>query len=132
MANTSFRLSVKTASLSEDLSSVTPTYPNEEDYEYGPRGPFYGTVFAIFLLIILLAVTGNSLVIFIVLRFRGMRNSVTNFYIMNVALSDLFYTILCVPITVYLFFWYEWHFGNFFCKTFAVLQTVSSFYNSFF
>ncbi|PIK61568.1 putative G-protein coupled receptor [Apostichopus japonicus] len=123
--NTSDGVSKMVQSGDDGSSTVTPQYSDYSDYQYGPVGPFYSTVFAIFILIILMSATGNSLVIFIVLRFRAMRNSVTNFYIMNVALSDIVYTFMCVPVMAYIFFWHVWHFGNFFCKLFAVLQTAT-------
>lgn len=107
-------------------NTYTPEYSYYSEYpgEMG-GGPFYTIVFLVFIGIILVSVAGNSLVIFIVLRYRNMRISVTNFYIMNVALSDVVYTLFCMPITSYLFLSYYWIFGEFLCKFFSILQPAT-------
>ena len=48
---------------------------------------------------LLLGVTGNSLVIFSILRYRRMQ-TVTNIFLTSLATADLMLVILCVPIKV--------------------------------
>ncbi|XP_022111167.1 G-protein coupled receptor 54-like [Acanthaster planci] len=76
-------------------------------------------------LITILALLGNSMVIIIVLRYRNMRSSVTNFYIMNLAVSDIVFVVVCAPLTSVQFATVQWHFGEFFCKLNAYVQCVS-------
>ncbi|XP_071795062.1 G-protein coupled receptor 54-like [Asterias amurensis] len=76
-------------------------------------------------IIAVLAVVGNALVIYIVLRYRNMRSSVTNFYIMNVAISDIVFVVICVPLTSVSYGMTYWPFGQFFCKLNAYMQCVS-------
>ncbi len=76
-------------------------------------------------IIAVIAVVGNGLVVYIVLRFRNMRQSVTNVYIMNVAVSDLVFVLVCVPLTASLIATVEWKLGAFLCKLNAYLQPVS-------
>lgn len=58
------------------------------------------TVFILaYVLIFSLCMVGNILVCFIVLKNRQMR-TVTNIFILNLAISDLLVGILCLPITL--------------------------------
>lgn len=52
-----------------------------------------------YVLIFLLCMVGNALVCFIVLRNRHMR-TVTNMFILNLAVSDLLVGIFCMPTTL--------------------------------
>uniref|UniRef100_A0A672PKV0 G-protein coupled receptors family 1 profile domain-containing protein n=1 Tax=Sinocyclocheilus grahami TaxID=75366 RepID=A0A672PKV0_SINGR len=68
--------------------------------------PFYQHSLAVasviilaYVLIFSLCMLGNMLVCFIVLKNRQMR-TVTNIFILNLAISDLLVGILCLPITL--------------------------------
>ncbi|XP_061882052.1 neuropeptide Y receptor type 2 [Entelurus aequoreus] len=64
--------------------------------------------------IIVLGVTGNSLVIYVVYRFRTLR-TVTNFFIVNLAVADLLVNTLCLPFTLAYTLYGEWMFGRVLC-----------------
>lgn len=64
--------------------------------------------------IILFGVTGNSLVIYVVYRFKKLQ-TVTNFFIVNLAVSDLLVNILCLPFTLVNTLYGEWKFGQVLC-----------------
>ncbi|XP_054635222.1 neuropeptide Y receptor type 2 [Dunckerocampus dactyliophorus] len=64
--------------------------------------------------IIVLGVTGNSLVIYVVYRFRTLR-TVTNFFIVNLAVADLLVNMLCLPFTLAYTLYGEWIFGRALC-----------------
>ncbi|XP_077978929.1 G-protein coupled receptor 54-like [Glandiceps talaboti] len=68
----------------------------------------------IFVLICLIGVTGNSLVIVVIVRHKQMKTT-TNFYILSVALVDLAFLLCCAPFTAFAHLT-EWFFGNFMCK----------------
>ncbi|XP_032873829.1 neuropeptide FF receptor 2 [Amblyraja radiata] len=93
--------------------------------------PFYqhtasvATVFIIsYLLIFLLCMLGNSLVCFIVMKNRHMR-TVTNLFILNLAISDLLVGIFCMPTTLVDNILTGWPFGNFVCKMSGLIQGIS-------
>lgn len=65
-------------------------------------------------LIILFGVTGNSLVIYVVYKFKNLR-TVTNFFIINLAVADLLVNVLCLPLTLVQNFYIEWKFGKVMC-----------------
>ncbi|KPP65051.1 neuropeptide Y receptor type 2-like [Scleropages formosus] len=64
--------------------------------------------------IILLGVTGNSLVIYVVYKFKALR-TVTNFFIANLAVADLLVNTLCLPFTLIYTLLGEWKFGQILC-----------------
>ena len=66
-------------------------------------------------LICLLGVTGNCLIVITVLRNRAMK-TVTNFYLVNLAVSDLLFLIFCVPAAAVLHLNNFWTFGSVMCE----------------
>lgn len=79
----------------------------------------------------LLAIAGNGIVIYLVVNFRQMR-SVTNFFILNLALGDLLMVVLCIPFTFtssYLL--YNWPFGEALCRLVSYSQAVSVFVSAY-
>lgn len=89
------------------------------------------SIFTIYATIFVLGLLGNSVVIFAVCRNRQMRG-VTNMYIVNLALADIFLAISAVPFTpVYLILDQQWIFGDLGCKTIASAQVLSAYVSSF-
>ncbi|XP_051800440.1 neuropeptide Y receptor Y2, like [Acanthochromis polyacanthus] len=64
--------------------------------------------------IIVLGVLGNSLVIYVIYRFKTLR-TVTNFFIANLAVADLLVNTLCLPFTLVYTLQGEWKFGRTLC-----------------
>ncbi|KAM3864772.1 neuropeptide Y receptor type 2 [Diretmus argenteus] len=64
--------------------------------------------------IILFGVIGNSLVIYVVHKFKNLR-TVTNFFIVNLAVADLLVNTLCLPFTLIYTLNGEWKFGQVLC-----------------
>ncbi|XP_068611964.1 neuropeptide Y receptor Y2, like [Brachionichthys hirsutus] len=64
--------------------------------------------------IIVLGVVGNSLVIYVIYRFKTLR-TVTNFFIANLAVADLLVNTLCLPFTLVYTLQGEWKFGSTLC-----------------
>ncbi|KAG2461275.1 GPR54 protein, partial [Polypterus senegalus] len=74
-----------------------------------------------FALIMLVGLIGNSLVIYVISKHRQMRTA-TNFYIANLASTDIIFLLCCVPFTATLYPLPSWIFGDFMCKFVAFLQ----------
>ncbi|XP_035005404.1 neuropeptide Y receptor Y2, like [Hippoglossus stenolepis] len=64
--------------------------------------------------IIVLGVLGNSLVIYVIYRFKTLR-TVTNFFIANLAVADLLVNTLCLPFTLVYTLQEEWKLGSTLC-----------------
>uniref|UniRef100_A0A3P8RN33 Neuropeptide FF receptor 2 n=1 Tax=Amphiprion percula TaxID=161767 RepID=A0A3P8RN33_AMPPE len=87
--------------------------------------PSVAAVFTIsYLLIFLVCMVGNGVVCFIVLRSKNMR-TVTNLFILNLAISDLLVGIFCMPTTLVDNIITGWPFGNVVCKLSGMVQGIS-------
>ncbi|KAI5087865.1 neuropeptide Y receptor type 2, partial [Silurus meridionalis] len=74
--------------------------------------------------IILFGVSGNSLVIYVVYKFRNLR-TVTNFFIANLAVADLLVNALCLPFTLMATLSGEWKFGQVMCYLLPYAQGLA-------
>ncbi|XP_008102431.1 kiSS-1 receptor [Anolis carolinensis] len=97
----------------------------EEEEETSP--PFLTDAWLVpvfYALIMLLGLVGNALVIYVISRHRQMRTA-TNFYIANLATTDIIFLVCCVPFTATLYPLPSWVFGDFMCKFVNYLQQVT-------
>lgn len=88
---------------------------------------FYERIIAIILysFISLMAVGGNGIVMFLIVRFQRLRTP-TNFLIANLALADLCQASLCIPFSYWPFLIIEyWPFGYIPCKLIYFFQAVT-------
>jgi G protein-coupled receptor 103 len=65
--------------------------------------------------IFVLALVGNSLVVYIVVRKRAIQTS-TNIFVCSLAVSDLLITFFCIPFTLLQNISSEWLGGEFLCS----------------
>ncbi|XP_042299872.1 kiSS-1 receptor-like, partial [Sceloporus undulatus] len=77
-----------------------------------------------FALLMVVGLVGNSLVIYVIRKHKPMR-TVTNFYIANLAATDIIFLVCCVPFTAMLYPLPGWIFGEFMCKFVNYIQQVS-------
>ena len=70
----------------------------------------------------LVALIGNCLVITLVIRFKSMRTT-TNYYLVNLAVSDLLVAVMPIWIHVVSSLNEHWLFGSFLCKFNPFLQS---------
>lgn len=76
--------------------------------------PFYS-------IILLLSVVGNLLVISTLVQNRRMR-TITNLFLLNLAISDILLGVLCMPVTLVGTLLRHFIFGGFLCKLIPFLQ----------
>uniref|UniRef100_A0A3B5MJU1 Neuropeptide FF receptor 2 n=1 Tax=Xiphophorus couchianus TaxID=32473 RepID=A0A3B5MJU1_9TELE len=87
--------------------------------------PGVAVVFTVsYLLIFAVCMVGNGVLCFIVLRSRNMR-TVTNLFILNLAISDLLVGIFCMPTTLLDNIITGWPFGSIVCKLSGMVQGIS-------
>ncbi|XP_054445729.1 neuropeptide FF receptor 2 [Pteronotus mesoamericanus] len=77
-----------------------------------------------YFLIFFLCMVGNTVVCFIVMRNKHM-HTVTNLFILNLAISDLLVGIFCMPITLLDNIIAGWPFGSVMCKISGLVQGIS-------
>ncbi|XP_036406945.1 pyroglutamylated RF-amide peptide receptor [Megalops cyprinoides] len=99
---------------------------NIQPLVYIPELPFSAkTTFVImYAIIFVLALVGNSLVVYIVVRKRAMQTA-TNIFICSLAVSDLLITFFCIPFTLLQNISSEWLGGVLVCKTVPFVQTTA-------
>ena len=78
----------------------------------------------IFGLITIFGVVGNSLVIYVICR-HGSMKTVTNYYIIKLAITDVAFLVCCAPFTPFLCALPQWIFGRFLCKFVFYMMQVS-------
>ncbi|XP_075047910.1 G-protein coupled receptor 54-like [Mixophyes fleayi] len=78
-----------------------------------------------FTLIMLVGLVGNALVIYVITKHKQMR-TVTNFYIANLAVTDITFLVCCVPFTATLYPLPSWVFGDVMCRGVNYLQQVTA------
>lgn len=108
-----------------DLSSFknTSTLNKSVKNVQTPISPIDSGTWIIFLysVIFLLAVIGNLLVILTLIQSRRMR-TITNLFLLNLAVSDLFLGVFCMPFTLVGMLLREFIFGEVMCKLLPYLQ----------
>ncbi|XP_003414107.1 neuropeptide FF receptor 2 [Loxodonta africana] len=101
-------------------SDINVTYVN-----YYLHQPQVAAIFIIsYFLIFFLCMVGNTVVCFIIMRNKHM-HTVTNLFILNLAISDLLVGIFCMPITLLDNIIAGWPFGNTMCKISGLVQGIS-------
>lgn len=79
----------------------------------------------VFLIIVIIGVVGNGLVIFVILLDRKMRQSITNLFIMNLAIADLLIMLFGIPEIIQFMLRTGWILGPAACKSNRFIMTVS-------
>uniref|UniRef100_A0A3B4V9R2 Pyroglutamylated RF-amide peptide receptor n=1 Tax=Seriola dumerili TaxID=41447 RepID=A0A3B4V9R2_SERDU len=99
---------------------------NIQPLVYIPELPYSAkTTFVImYVVIFVLALAGNSLVIYIVVKKRAIQTA-TDIFICSLAVSDLLITFFCIPFTLLQNISSEWFGGVLVCKTVPFVQTTA-------
>uniref|UniRef100_A0A8I3MPF9 Neuropeptide FF receptor 1 n=1 Tax=Canis lupus familiaris TaxID=9615 RepID=A0A8I3MPF9_CANLF len=105
-------------------TKATPTVNLTFSSYYQHSSPVAALFIVAYVLIFLLCMVGNALVCFIVLKNRHMR-TVTNMFILNLAVSDLLVGIFCMPTTLVDNLITGWPFDNATCKMSGLVQGMS-------
>ncbi|XP_036327257.1 somatostatin receptor type 5-like [Rhagoletis pomonella] len=102
-------------------------------YENCPaNGDFIGHIlnFVLYVLVCVVGLFGNTLVIYVVLRYSKMQ-TITNVYILNLAVADECF-LIGIPFLLHTIVSGSWQFGNFMCKAYMVSTSITQFTSSIF
>ncbi|XP_062307358.1 somatostatin receptor type 5-like [Osmerus eperlanus] len=95
--------------------------------------PFWGgstvVTAVVSFIVFMVGLLGNTLAIYVVLRYAKMK-TVTNMYILNLALADEIY-ILGIPMLTTQNVLSYWPFGEFLCRVVMIVDTMSQFTSTF-
>uniref|UniRef100_A0AAR5Q8D5 G-protein coupled receptors family 1 profile domain-containing protein n=2 Tax=Dendroctonus ponderosae TaxID=77166 RepID=A0AAR5Q8D5_DENPD len=98
---------------------------------YPTRNPVFLTAaYTMYGVIIVLALLGNVFVCYIVMQSPRMR-TVTNYFIMNLAVGDILITVMCIPFTSVPVMLQFWPFGSFMCTFVNYSATLSVFVSAY-
>lgn len=78
-------------------------------------------LFSVYAVIFLVGFIANIFVIVVILKCRRMR-TLTNRFLLNLAVSDLLATLICLPPTAYHHYDKRWIFGEFLCRFVPFIQ----------
>ena len=104
-------------------SSGSPLLP-EQPYEITQEVWLRGILIFFYTVIFILGVSGNLLVVFVVVRNKSMQ-TITNIFITNLAVSDIMMCLLAVPFTPLSAFLKSWVFGDALCHILPMTLGVS-------
>lgn len=104
-----------------------PTYNNMSDVA-APM-PFSVVTAVVYTIVFIVGLLGNTLVIYVVVRYTKMK-TITNMYILNLALADELY-ILGIPFLGTNSALSYWPYGDFFCKVCMTADAMSQFSSTF-
>lgn len=109
-----------------DFAGNITSDTNGQEQKYTPYSERPETYFVpiIFLLILLIGLTGNGVLALTILRHTNMRN-VPNTYVLSLALGDLLVIITCVPFTIIVYALDSWPFGLLVCKLSEFAKDIS-------
>ena len=91
---------------------------------------FQSVVYLMYAIIFVVGTIGNGIVCYIVMSTSRMR-TVTNYFIMNLAVGDLLMTVLCVPFTSVSYLKQYWPFGVTLCPVVNYSQAFAVFVSSY-
>ena len=104
----------------EDFLRVTRDYEQEDHWFQMSEELCFVFLFVFFSV---MGLVGNGLVCFIIIR-KGSKQSSRNWYIFNLAVSDILTCVLCKPFTLVRLVLKNWPLGSVMCQTVPSLQTV--------
>ena len=105
-------------------SIMTPTAERSGSLPVQELGWFKILLWILYSIIFALGITGNACVCYILHRKQTLR-TVTNFFILNLAISDFIFSLsipLEFPLIVSKF---KWPYASFFCKIYTPVQTIA-------
>ncbi|XP_033127533.1 G-protein coupled receptor 54-like [Anneissia japonica] len=79
----------------------------------------------VFMTITCIGVIGNGLVIYVIVKNKAMKTA-TNYYILNLAITDVAFLSFCAPLTAAMYISAEWLYGRFLCKFFYYMMQVTA------
>lgn len=115
--------------VTESSSQLFPSYTTNSFSEMPASLPFSVVTAVIYTIVFVVGFLGNTLVIYVVVRYAKMK-TVTNMYILNLALADELY-ILGIPFLGTNSVLSYWPYGDFFCKVYMTADTMSQFSSTF-
>lgn len=104
-------------------SSNQPTSLWSKSFHSNTSLLFSFVLFFAYAIIFLVGLIANIFVIVVIIKCRRMR-TLTNRFLLNLAISDLLATLICLPPTAYHHYDKRWIFGEFLCRFVPFIQGI--------
>ncbi|XP_013781732.1 somatostatin receptor type 2-like [Limulus polyphemus] len=117
-----------TTTLDENNTFVNTTNSTFEEMDDGPPRAIFEIVKILYSIVCLVGLCGNTLVIYVVLRFSKMQ-TVTNMYILNLAVADEMF-LIGLPFLIATMTVRHWPFGRVMCKMYMTTTSINQFTSS--
>ncbi|XP_045898746.1 somatostatin receptor type 5-like isoform X1 [Micropterus dolomieu] len=117
------------ASITSSMSYASSPTPSNNISDVPAPMPFDVVTAVVYTIVFIMGLLGNTLVIYVVVRYAKMK-TVTNMYILNLALADELY-ILGIPFLGTNSVLSYWPYGDFFCKVCMTADAMSQFASTF-
>jgi len=118
-----------TSPMTSSMTSATSANDNmtaTDNDDYFTFFLYEVTVPILYGIVTILGVTGNSLVIYVIMSKERMR-TVTNFLLLNLAIADLSFVVVIPSSTAYVFAANRWPFGDVACRLMHYLINVTAY-----
>jgi hypothetical protein len=106
--------------LNSNTSHSSKTFWNQ-NFQTHTSFAFSFVIIFIYAIIFLIGLIANIFVIVMIIKRRRMR-TLTNRFLLNLAISDLIATLICLPPTAYHYYDKRWIFGEFLCRFVPFMQ----------
>lgn len=114
-----------------DANAESENYANNSTVCPSTEMPWSKIVFMLlYAVVAIVGLLGNSLVIYVVLRYSNMQ-TVTNMYILNLAIADECF-LIGIPFIIATMNLSQWPFGTIMCKAYMVSTSITQFTSSIF
>lgn len=118
------------------ISDALASFPNASNFSsstiesmddlYKETATTRAVKMSLYAIVLFLSLVGNTLVCLVVCRQQRLRTS-TNFFIVNLAVSDLGITVFCIPFDVIVQENKTWPFGDIMCRILYPIMTMCAF-----
>ncbi|XP_022238560.1 somatostatin receptor type 5-like [Limulus polyphemus] len=112
----------------DNITFTNNTNTTYDMMEFGPPEVTFEIVKILYGIVCLIGLCGNTLVIYVVLRFSKMQ-TVTNMYILNLALADEMF-LIGLPFLITTMTVRYWPFGHIMCKMYMTTTSINQFTSS--
>ncbi|XP_022096775.1 G-protein coupled receptor 54-like [Acanthaster planci] len=112
------------AAVADTILNATLSLSPSEDL--GIPGDVYPILVPLIIAVItVVGLVGNSIVVYVIVC-QGHLKTVTNYYIVNLAITDISFLVCCAPFTASLYATHSWLFGQFMCKFVFYMMQVTA------
>lgn len=110
--------------------NMNTSRPNEDESSFQISDYLQTIIILMYAIITIIAIGGNGVVCYLVYAYKRM-HTVPNYFIVNLACSDIIMAVFCIPFTSVANLLNYWPFGELMCPTVSYIQMVAVFLSAY-